>query len=1064
MVDTSNTQPPTPDATGTTAMTAVPTAVSSAPPELYIDLKEITKLHPKSNINVSNIESSAGLTTQDATDLLQKYGKNVLTPPPKTPQWLLLLRQFQNTFLILLNVSAALSVVAYLVAGDLTNLYLGIVLFVVVFFTGFAQYHEESKALQIIDSFTNMLAKTSTVLRDGIQTQVNVDVLVPGDIVIIKDGSKVPADMVLLLCRNLKTECASLTGESEPISCTDRPSPVGTMMTECKNIAFNSSLCFDGMAIGLVLRTGDHTMIGTIAKLASDTKLRESTLQKEVRKFVELVAIIAVSMATICFIGSIFIQNAKSSEDIITLFVNGFLIIIVANTPQGLPSTVISLLSLAARNMAQRSVLIKRLDCVETLGSTSIICSDKTGTLTKNEMTVTDIWYNQRLVRRQRWEAKDLYGPEPQALLYRSAILCNRAEPIPQEEHAEQSERRREAMRKRVSNVSRLSWKSSVQKSILNISDENQLPRFSGNPSDVALLTYCDQMHSVTALRQDYPILFEVPFNSKNKWQLVVVQGKNSSIEEDSTDVQYEVLMKGAPEVILKRCLTYASTTNNETPMTDEFIESFNKRYEEFAALGRRVLALCSCTFRGPSGMQFGIDENNATDPHNFPTSNMNFIGLLALIDPPRDNVPDAIEKCHRAGVKVFMVTGDHPFTARAIAKQVGLLKTDNNIELLEGSTSDNDWQACDGAVIHGSRIDELNDDQWFTILSKPGVCFARTTPEHKLLIVKKCQTLLKAIVAVTGDGVNDAPALKQADVGVAMALNGSAVAQDSADILLLDDNFASIVAAIEEGRKIFDNIKKTIAYTLAHIIPEVISAVINLLGGLPAGLTALQVLTIDLGTELGPAISLAYESSEAALMDRPPRDPTKDRLVSPRLLLYSYITSGSIISVACFLAYMYTYKLYDIQMSDFSKPGLNSGGFFSLTTDQPVTIERNNRLYSVEEQKRIFSEGVTAWYIALTVAQFFHIWVCKTRINSLFTQGFGNRATFYGVAIGFALTILFTYVPGVQDIVGAATVGWIPWVCAPIAGVILWIYNEGSKWYFRRAKPDDIFVRYLAW
>ena len=871
--------------------------------------------------------------------------------------------------------------------------------------------------------------------------------------------------MVLLLCRGLKAECASLTGESEPITCTSRPSADGTRVSECKNMVFNSSLCFDGMAIGLVLRTGDNTAIGSIAKLASDTKLRESSLQKEVRKFVGLVAVIAISMAAICFVASVFIQGARSSDDIISLFVNGFLIIIVANVPQGLPSTVISLLSLAARNMAQRSVLVKRLDCVETLGSTSIICSDKTGTLTKNEMTVTDIWYNNRLVKRQRWEVKDIHGQEPQALLYRSAMLCNRAEPIPDDEQAEFNEKKREAMRKRISNVSRLSWKGSVQKSILNLTDQEKAPRFSGNPSDVALLSYCDQMQSVTALRQDYPILFEVPFNSTNKWQLVVVQSKGTSIEEDSTEIQYEVLMKGAPEVILKRCRTY-TTIKGDAEVDEAFRETFNQQYTEFASRGRRVLALCSCTFRAPLGQEFGFNEENPIDPYNFPTSDMTFVGMFAIIDPPRDNVPDAIEKCHRAGVKVFMVTGDHPFTARAIAKQVGLLETDNNIELLEDSTTDTDWNTCDGAVIHGSRIDELNDGQWLAILSKPGVCFARTTPAHKLLIVQKCQTLLKAIVAVTGDGVNDAPALKQADVGVAMGLNGSAVAQDSADIILLDDNFASIVAAIEEGRKIFENIKKTIAYTLAHILPEVISAVISLLGGLPAGLTALQVLTIDLGTEMGPAISLAYESPEANLMDRRPRDPLKDRLVSPRLLFYSYITSGSIITVACALAYNFIYQSHGIRMADFSRPGLDvsGAGFFSLTSDVEVTISRTSVTFSAEEQREIFSEAVTAWYITLTVAQFFHVWMCKTRISSLFTYGFSNKLTFYGVALGLFLAMLFSYVPGVQDIVGAGKVGYIPWICAPIAGAVLWIYNEGAKWYFRRAPETDILVRLFHW
>lgn len=1036
--------------------------IEDAPVEPYMEIEAIADLNPESRINLENIEKSAGLSSSEATNRLITYGKNGLTPPPRTPEWKLLLKQFQNTFLMLLSASGVLSVVAYAIAGDITNLYLGIVLFVVVFLTGYGQYHEERKAFKIIDSFSLMLAKTCTVLRDGHQQTIEVEELVPGDLVLVKDGDKVPADMVLLLCRGLKTECASLTGESEPISCSDQVSVKGTRLIECKNMIFNSSLCFDGMAIGLVVRTGDKTAIGTIAKLASDTELGESTLQKEIRVFVGLIAIVAVTMASIFFTASVFLQGAKTSTEIIKLFVNGFLIIIVANVPQGLPSTVISLLSLAARNMAQRSVLVKRLDCVETLGSTSIICSDKTGTLTKNEMTVTDIWYNQRLVKRHHWEAKSLASHEPQALLYRAAILCNRGQPTSDADQDMVTESIRESQRQRISNVSRLSWGNSVQRSVMSL-QETHAPRFSGNPSDCALLSYCDRMHSVVSVRQDYPILFEVPFNSTNKWQLVIVKSRESVQEEqDSEEVDYEVLMKGAPEVILERCRTFASKTgaNGESEVTEAFKEEFTKTYEDFASKGRRVLALCSRTFKAPEDVVFNTDGDN----YNFPTSDLHFIGLVAIMDPPRDNVPEAIGKCHRAGVKVFMVTGDHPFTARAIAKQVGLLKGDNNILLLEDETSKTDWETCEGAVIHGSRIDGLSDEQWNTILSKSGVCFARTTPAHKLLIVKKCQTLLGAIVAVTGDGVNDAPALKQADVGVAMGLNGSAVAQESADILLMDDNFASIVDAIEEGRKIFENIKKTIAYTLAHIFPEVVSAVLSLLGGVPAGLTALQVLTIDLGTELGPAISLAYEKAEADLMERKPRDPARDRLVSPVLMLYSYVTSGVIISVGCLMAYWFSYKQNDLRLSDFHAPGVKNGDFFTLTASEPVFIERTKTSYSAEQQRKIFSEGVTAFYITLTVAQFCHIWVCKSRTSSIFVHGFGNKLTFYGVGVGFAMVIFFSYVPGVQDIVGSAIVGWVPWVCALATGAVLWIYNEGSKWYFRRAKPDNILVRMFAW
>lgn len=725
-----------------------------------------------------------------------------------------------------------------------------------------------------------------------------------------------------------------------------------------------------------------------------------------------------------------------------------------------------SLLSLAARNMAKKMVLVKRIDCVETLGSTSIICSDKTGTLTKNEMTVTDIWSDMKLKRRHKRDSDSLFGQGPQALLYRSAILCNGAN---QRSAAESQRSTRDLKAKqlqRVQNASRLVWKGSVSKSILQFDAPDY--KFVGNPTDVAMITYADALVSAEQLRQVYPIKFEVPFNSTNKWQLVAVQGVNSGIEEDSTDVEFEIFMKGAPEAILHRCSSYSSTdarlTKFTTPMTEEFKNEFDRVYKAFASQGKRVIALCNKTFRAPANFEFSEGEGNA---YNFPTTELNFVAMMAIMDPPRDNVPQAISLCHRAGIRVFMVTGDHPFTGRAISEQIGLLdKSKKAIELLEDvTTEESEWESCEGAVIHGSRIDGLTDEQWKSILSKQAVCFARTTPAHKLEIVRRCQGMGN-IVAVTGDGVNDAPALKQADVGIAMGLNGSDVAQDSADLLLMDDNFASIVNGIEEGRLIFDNIKKTIAYTMAHIFPEVVSALINLLAALPAGLTAMQVLTIDLGTELGPAISLAYEKAESDIMDRPPRDPKRDRLVSPSLLVYAYIISGSIISAGCLLAYTLIYRQYGVRLSDFYAPDISKdkGAYFSLTASDDVYIQSTNTTWTAAEQRTLFTRGTTAWYIALTVGQFCHVWVCKTRINSIFTHGFSNKLTFYGVAVGFFLVIFFTYVPGVQSFVGSYFVNWIPWAFALVNGVALWLYNEGMKWHFRRAGTKSPLVRWLAW
>lgn len=1048
--------------------------------EPYCTLNELIIMHPESKINAFDIETkTGGLSSEEAKKRIGIYGYNRLTPPPRTPEWLLLLRQFNNLFLQLLLICAVLALISYILYGDKNNLYLGVILAVVVFLTGLLGYHEEGKALKVLDSFSKILPSKCKVIRDGDTAEINAEDLVPGDIIVMEGGGKVPADCVIIKCRNLKTDCSMITGEAELVTCTDLPSKPGLGMFECTNMAFNGSLCFDGIALGLVLKTGDNTAIGTFAKLVGETATRESTLQVEVKNFVKLVGIIAFIMASAAFAISCWRNHASTPDEVVTIFINGFLVILVANIPQGLPSTVVSLLSLAARKMAQKNVLVKRIDCVETLGSCSIICSDKTGTLTKNEMTVTDIWYNKRLSRMFSKECDSLQTEDPQALLYRCAILCNRGESTTKLDVEQYIEAVHGKVLRQMSHISRLSWGNSIQNASKFVEEfEKSKPAvlFKGNPSDIALLNYFNRSNAVAVLRHLYPVVFEVPFNSTNKWQLVIVK-KTLQPAPGQTTVDFQVFMKGAPEMILARCTNYTYKQDKITeptlvPITEEFKTEFFNQYEAFAANGRRVLAFCSTAFPADANSEFVINDDGT---YNFPTKDLTFIGMTAIMDPPRDNVPDAIKSCHSAGVKVFMVTGDHPLTGKSISRQINLLTSDNNIELLEHNVTKPslnlvDWEQCDGAVIHGIRVDGITDEQWKILLTrKGGLCFARTTPVHKRYIVEKCQTLSEggAIVAVTGDGVNDAPALKQGDIGIAMGLNGSAVAQDAADILLMDDNFASIVSGIEVGRIIFDNIKKTIAYVMAHIFPEVVSALIALLIGIPQGLTALQVLSIDLGTEMLVGISLANEGAESDIMQRKPRDLKKDRLVSPTLLFYAYVSSGCIISAGCMLAYTYTYWQHDVYLADFfNVPGLTSQDYFNLSPKGPITIR--GRTYSEEEQSNIFSQGVTAFYIALTCGQFGHIWSCKTRSNSFFKHDhLSNTLTFWGVFVGICIVVFFSYIPGVQGFMGSATVGYFPWVIAIVNGVTLLIYNEIVKYFIRKQKPNEplsCVSKYLAW
>jgi sodium/potassium-transporting ATPase subunit alpha len=1064
--------------------------------QAYEDLSEVAMKCADSRINLGRIEDSRGLNTSEVEDKRKIYGFNRLAPPEITPDYILFLKQFLDLFMILLNLAGLLSLIAYFLdKKEKLNLYLAILLFSIVTINCVMSFIQAKSTSKMMDSFANMLPQKCTVVRDGQNQLLPAEELVVGDLVWIRNGEKVPADLRILLCNGLKVENSSLTGESELISLTNQTQAQTIAPLECKNIAFNGSLCFDGAAMGLVVSIGEQTVIGNIAKLASSTAQRETNMQKEVRGFVRFIAILAITMAACVFIIGVIRTKAES---VLSMFVNGFLVIIVANVPQGLPATVTSLLTITAKRMARKNVFVKRLDCVETLGSVSLIATDKTGTLTKNVMTVTDTWQGlhfheehtsdllTHLIVMDPLEQENyLMGKTTKTLLYRGATLCNRSEPeittstTPTTTSTDNDDDDDELvttskvlpMKKSNENEDTITSSDNVTLSLPPppVSSSSSQPpgyrkqremilnrKYTGNPSDIALIRFAELQFPIELTRKRYPMAFEVPFNSTNKWQLVIVAAGS---EENNND-KYEVFMKGAPEVIIKRCATYLDAENNEKSIDDSFKQEFSNAYDLFGSNGRRVLAIAHRAFQKDSSSgDFDAEKKN------YPTENLCFVGLLAIMDPPRDDVPEAILKCKQAGVKVFMVTGDHPLTAKAIALQIGLLEENAKVlELTTAPSSSEDWSEYDAAVVHGAVIDQLTKEQFDQVLRKKSIVFARTTPQHKLQIVEACQTLGEC-VGVTGDGVNDAPALKQADVGVAMGKNGSDVAREAADIILMDDNFSSIVKGIEQGRLIYDNLKKTIAYTLSHLWPEIAPVAMNLVFGLPAGLTSLQILSVDLGTELGPAISLAYEQAELDIMKRPPRDMKKDKLVSRSLIIYAYLIIGMIEFAGAFLAYCAVFWIHDISLTDLFHISTSKNW---IEYDAEIFCTSSGKCFSGKEQYTILSEARASWYIGLVMGQFWHIWMCKTRRASVFQHGiFQNVTMIYGTLLEFSLLIILVYVPGVQEFMGAANVGYIPWLVSFGSGMLIWIYNEQRRAYVRAQKKKgkkNKILRYISW
>uniref|UniRef100_A0A8C6XVG7 Sodium/potassium-transporting ATPase subunit alpha n=1 Tax=Naja naja TaxID=35670 RepID=A0A8C6XVG7_NAJNA len=799
-----------------------------------------------------NTDCVQGLTHSKAQEILARDGPNALTPPPTTPEWVKFCRQLFGGFSILLWIGAILCFLTYgILAGteedpSRDNLYLGIVLAAVVIITGCFSYYQEAKSSKIMESFKNMVPQQALVIREGEKMQLNAEDVVVGDLVEVKGGDQVPADLRIISAHGCKVDNSSLTGESEPQ--TRSPDCTHDNPLETRNITFFSTNCVEGTARGVVIATGDRTVMGRIATLASGLSVGKTPIAVEIEHFIQLITGVAVFLGVSFFILSLILGYSWLEA---VIFLIG---IIVANVPEGLLATVTVCLTLTAKRMARKNCLVKNLEAVETLGSTSTICSDKTGTLTQNRMTVAHMWFDNQIheadtTEDQSGTAFDKSSATWVALSH-IAGLCNRA--------------------------------------VFKGGQENVpiLKRdVAGDASESALLK-CIELSSgsVKLMREKNKKVTEIPFNSTNKYQLSIHE------TEDPNDNRYLLVMKGAPERILDRCSTIL-LQGKEQPLDEEMKEAFQNAYLELGGLGERVLGFCHYYLpeeQYPKGFAFDCDDVN------FSTDNLCFVGLMSMIDPPRAAVPDAVGKCRSAGIKVIMVTGDHPITAKAIAKGVGIISEGNEtvediaarLNIPVSQVNPRDAKAC---VIHGTDLKDMPMEQIDEILQNhTEIVFARTSPQQKLIIVEGCQRQ-GAIVAVTGDGVNDSPALKKADIGVAMGIAGSDVSKQAADMILLDDNFASIVTGVEEGRLIFDNLKKSIAYTLTSNIPEITPFLLFIMANIPLPLGTITILCIDLGTDMVPAISLAYEAAESDIMKRQPRNPRTDKLVNERLISMAY-------------------------------------------------------------------------------------------------------------------------------------------------------------------------------
>uniref|UniRef100_A0A668UHW9 Sodium/potassium-transporting ATPase subunit alpha n=1 Tax=Oreochromis aureus TaxID=47969 RepID=A0A668UHW9_OREAU len=890
-----------------------------------------------------------GLTNAKAAEFLLRDGPNALTPPPTTPEWVKFCRQLFGGFSILLWTGAILCFLAYAIqaatedepAGD--NLYLGIVLTAVVVITGCFSYFQEAKSSKIMESFKNMVPQQALVIREGEKVQINAEEVVAGDLIEVKGGDRIPADIRVTSAHGC----------------------------DFRNVFLN--------------------------------KIQKSP--SNIEHFIHIITGVAVFLGVTFFILAIILGYTWLEA---VIFLIG---IIVANVPEGLLATVTVCLTLTAKRMAKKNCLVKNLEAVETLGSTSTICSDKTGTLTQNRMTVAHMWFDNQIHEADTTEDQSGAAFDKSSVtwlsLSRVAALCNRAQ-----------------------------FKAG-QDSVAILKRD-----VAGDASESALLK-CIELScgSVRMMRDKNKKVAEIPFNSTNKYQLSIHE------TEDPNDNRYLLVMKGAPERILDRCSTIM-LQGKEQPMDEEMKEAFQNAYMELGGLGERVLGFCHLLLpedQYPKGFAFD------TDDVNFQTDNLCFVGLMSMIDPPRAAVPDAVGKCRSAGIKVIMVTGDHPITAKAIAKGVGIISEGNEtvediaarLNIPVSQVNPRDAKAC---VIHGSDLKDLSQDQMDDILrNHTEIVFARTSPQQKLIIVEGCQRL-GAIVAVTGDGVNDSPALKKADIGVAMGISGSDVSKQAADMILLDDNFASIVTGVEEGRLIFDNLKKSIAYTLTSNIPEITPFLFFIIVNIPLPLGTITILCIDLGTDMVPAISLAYETAESDIMKRQPRNPSRDKLVNERLISIAYGQIGMIQALGGFFAY------FVILAENGFLPSQLVGIRLNWDDRNLNDLEDSyGQQWTYEQRKIVEFTCHTAFFVSIVVVQWADLIICKTRRNSVFQQGMRNKILIFGLFEETALAAFLSYCPGMDVALRMYPLKPTWWFCAFPYSFLIFVYDEARKLILRR-------------
>ena len=857
-----------------------------------------------------------GLTTEDADRRIEVYGPNSIEHDDGPPWWRVLGRQFASPLIYALVASAGVA----FAFGEVVN---GAVVLAVVLLNSAIGFVQEFRAGQAISALAEMVATPANTLRSGEWTHVASERLVPGDVVEMSSGDRVVADLRLLEDHGLRADESALTGESVPVDKSVRSVPADTVLAERSSVLHAGTIVSSGMGQGLVVETGDSTELGRISGLMTSTERTATPLTRSIALLGSRVTR-TIAAVTVVLLGVALLRGYPLADAALAAIT-----LAVAAIPEGLPAIVTIALAIGVRRMARQRAIVRELPAVETLGATSVVCTDKTGTLTRNEMVV-----------RRAWTPQAEVGFEGHGYAAEGRVVLDG------EEVAQLPAAIADLLVAAVlANESRLTGEG----------DSRQVV---GDPTDGALLTAADRAGLARSQLDDRPRVDLLPFDADRRYMAGVFETPDD-IPEPMTYV------KGAPEVVLDHFAGSVSAPAREA-------------LERYTAQGMRVLAFARC--RGA-----------VTEAAAWPDT-IELLGLIAMIDPPRDGVAESIADCHRAGIDVKMITGDHPGTATAIGRELGIIG-----EL---------------PVLSGPQIGELDDAELLDRVRRTAV-FARVAPEHKLRLVRALQGS-GAIVAMTGDGVNDAPALRQADVGVAMGITGTAAAKEAADIVLGDDNFATIRSAIEEGRRVYDNLVKALAFALPTNVGEglvILVAVLTfpVVGGQPIlPIEPVQILWINLIATVSLALPLAFEAREAGLMTHAPRDP--DEPLLSRFVVVRTVYVGVLMCAVAVGAF-----LVCLDMSG-----------------EPLTGTRT-------PSDGALAEAQTLAVTALMFFQVFYLLTCRTLKEPIRTIGFlTNRYVFLGIAAVVALQIAFVHAPFMHDVFGSGGLTVAQWAAAALAGFVV--------------------------